>query len=212
MMSTAKINLLIEYAKKEAELNKEFDREDGIDVNSNEYELNYESTKKRIETFIRYKEIRTKQYWYSMKFKDSSVKSYATGRNELDKQRRFLHNSALQSVLGFDKFAERFNLPKLYEGNLLTAEEIESHDSKAYDKRMEMTDFLFSLLNEIEDLDINMQIEESDKEYTDFMSNLKKQVEKVDRDYGVKSSIKKDESKDEKDNIEFYLTSDDERF
>lgn len=211
-MSYTKIELLVQYAKKEAELNKEFDREDGINVDSDDYELNYESTKKRIETFIRYKEIRTKQYWYSMKFKDSSIKNYAIGRNELDKQRRFLHNSALQSVLGFDKFAERFNLPKLYEGNLLTAEEIENHDPNVYEKRMEMTDFIFGLLSEIEDIDIIKKIEESNKEYTDFMSNLKKQVEKVDRDYGVKNSIKKDESKDEKDNIEFYLTSDNEKF
>ena len=193
MMSGSKLELLIEYAKKEAEMNKEYDREDGVDVDSNEYELNYDTTKKRIETFIRYKEIRTMQHWYSVVFKDSDVKNYAVGRNELDKKRRFLHNAALQSVLGFDKFSERFKLPKLYEGNLLTPEQIESHDNKVYDIRMEMTDFIFDVLKEIEDIRLSRDFGDKDTEYKSFISDLQNQIEKVDRDYGVTKGLDKDE-------------------
>lgn len=193
MMRGSKLELLLEYAKKEAEMNKEYDREDGVDVDSNEYELNYDTTKKRIETFIRYKEIRTMQHWYSVVFKDSDVKNYAVGRNELDKKRRFLHNSALQSVLGFDKFSERFKLPKLYEGKLLTPEQIESHDNKVYDIRMEMTDFIFDVLKEIEDIRLSRDFDDKDIEYKSFISDLQNQIEKVDRDYGVTKGLDKDE-------------------
>lgn len=205
-MSSSKIDLLIQYAKKEAELNKEFDRDDGIDVDSDDYTLNYESTKGRIESFIRYKEIRTEQYWYSVVFKDSDSKSYAVGRNELDKQRRFLHNAALQSVIGFDTFSQRFKLSKLYEGNLLTPEQIENHDDKVYDIRMEMTDFIFDLLKEIEDIRVNREISEKDSDYKSFISDLQNKIEKVNRDYGVTKSLDKDEGdmklEDEQKNFE----------
>lgn len=188
-----KIKILLEYMEKEIEINKNYDEEDGIDVNSSDYCPSYFTTKKRLESFINYKEIRVKQHWHSVISNKLNVdkEKYAITANKFDRERRMYHNAALESVIGFNYFAKKYNLQPIYEGELLTSEEIEKHNSKDHEKRMKMTDFFLELLNDIENFNIELTKDKSIED--NFLLGLKSKVEKIDRDYEVQETLTSDD-------------------
>ena len=186
-----KIGLLIQYMNKEIEINKEFDNEDGIDVTSEDYEPSYDSMKLKIESFIKYRDVRTKQFWVSKLYNGMESRKKASLRSELDKERRRRHNMALTSLVGLCKFGEKFGLPKIYNGNLLTTDEIENHESKNYDTRKEMTDFFLKLVDDINEIYIDREAVSINE--NKFITGLKQQIYKTDRDYGVEKGLTEDE-------------------
>ena len=184
------IELLMQYMNKEIEINKEFDEEDGIDTTSEDYEPSYDSMKLKIESFINYRDIRTKQFWVSKLYNGMESRKKASLRVELDEERR-RHNAALTSLVGLCKFGEKFGLPKIYEGSLLTTNEIENHESKNYDKRKEMTDFFLKLVNDVNEVYIDREVVSISE--NKFITDLKQQIYKTDRDYGVEKGLTEDE-------------------
>ena len=146
----------------------------------------------RVKSFFEYRNIRIKQAWYAMITKGENNRQIAVERNELDSERRHLHNTALNSVLGFDKISKIFDLEPIYNGRKLTPEQIESHDTSSLDIRKEMTDWFFGLVNEIYDYYPEKTKDNYNKE-NKFIESLKSDVYKFDREYGVQDPIREDD-------------------
>ena len=68
----------------------------------------------------------------------------------LDKERRNKHNLALLSFSNMIDLGRKNNLPELYEGEVLTRNEIFSHADPYGMTRQRMTDAMFAMLNAIE--------------------------------------------------------------
>ena len=177
--SIKRVTILQKYIEKNKEINRVFDEEDGIDTNNLNYEPDASAIINKIEAFSRIREI----------------------SNELDCDRRFTHNAALVALRGLVDFGKKNNLEPLYEGRLLTEEQIEAHDARTYDIRREMTDGFLQILKDIDFCKIQQVSSESSKE----MNILRDTLDKVNRDYGVIKSLKHDdgdiEFKDFKDQI-----------
>lgn len=176
------LKIIIEYLKKELEIRRE------------KGELNLDASKTcifdRVLSFIDYRDIRTEQYWFSKLTAGNNERQVLEKRNELDRQRREKHNTALIVLIGMQKFGKRLNLNSLYEGNMLTEDEVLEHDETKLDERELMTNFFLKIVTEIE----NSRTEKTIEQETDgkFLNELKKQVETSNRNFGVKDGLNKD--------------------
>lgn len=145
----------------------------------------------RIQSFIDYRNTRVKQKWYSEITHGKNDRNIAIERNNLDRERRENHNKALISLSSFnDIFVNKFGLEPLYEGNLLTPEQIKAHAPECYDTRMEMTDFFLGFIKEITNYNTR---EIENPKVKDFYESLKDNVCDFERDFGVKENLEKDD-------------------
>lgn len=184
------LSLIMQYIQIEMEENREWDKEDGIDVTAEDYIPYADVTERRLTNLLNYRNIRTKQAFLSkLNFGNNTRKERAM-MSELDKDRREKHNLALTSLRGLVDFAKKHNLEPIYNGPMLSEEEIESHSSSTYDTRMEMTDAFLKILSDLQTYTSEIC---SDKDVRNILNNISTQIHKSNRDYGVKKELTHDD-------------------
>ena len=175
--------------KKEKEINRMFDEEDGIDVNAEGYEPEAEVTLKRITNLLAYREIRAKQAYVSKVTRGDNSRKMRGLLSDIDKDRREKHNLALTSLKGLVEFAKKYNIEPVYTGNILTEQEIEEHKASSYDTRQEMTDAILRILKDLEDCSI---IQGYGKGFEKEINRIQHKMYKTKRDYGIKQELLED--------------------
>ena len=184
------VELIKMYINKEKEITKQFDKEDGIDVEAEDYEPKAEVTLMRIMSFLSYRELRTKQA-YTMKIsKGNKERSVMERLAQFDKDRRQKHNLALTSLNGLVDFAEKYNLESIYTGRRLSKEEIKNFGSGTYETRLEMTEAFLQILIDLGNYSTR---ECSDKSLKRDLESIKDEMYKVSRDYKVKRELSSDD-------------------
>ena len=185
------IEILRTYIEKEKEITRAFDEEDGIDVNDPNYEPEADAINRKLKNILGYREIRTLQAYASKLARGDYTKDTRSKLVEMDKARRSSHNLALANFKGLVEFGKKYGLESLYDGALLTDQEIERHTVDTLDVRKEMTDAFLKMLVDIDKTPYSLV---DNKE----ISVLKNKIEKVDRDYKVSKAIEHDD-----DDVEF---------
>lgn len=193
-----KIKLLLEYMKKEKELTKEWDKEDGIDVNSADYKIDFLLTVDRIKSFIRYRNIRIEEAWFSKLHKGDISRKTIEKFYDYDDERVKRHSLALNSMIGLNEFGKKYGLPKFYEGELIRGSDIDNYANIAIRKKE--TDFFLQFIDKLgrtsnivmEKYMEEMNIEKSDIEIG-FIKELQSNVDVVDNKYGVEKNLIKDD-------------------
>lgn len=146
------LKLLFQYMDKEAEMNRQFDKEDGIDVDAPDYKP--ESTVlKRILSFEKYRRAYTESMYQDF-LVQAGYKKNPSLTEELDRNQRQAHNSALSHLLGFKNLSKVLGLEPLYKGAEVSKESIKGMDSDHSDARKEMTDFFLKLITELSDYNV----------------------------------------------------------
>lgn len=184
------VELILQYIEKEKEINKEFDRKDGIDVDSEDYKPEADATIRRIMNLLDYREIRTEQAYLSKVRMGDNSRSNREIMAKIDKDRRDSHNLALSSFKGLNEFAIKNNMEPLYKGKMLSEEEIKSHDPSTYDIRMQMTDVFLNLLKELGDYTIR---DYPNQETKKDIENIQGRIYKFERDYGITQELLNDD-------------------
>lgn len=180
------VELLMKYLEKDAEIAREFDIEDGIDVNAPDYEPDL-VTPGRINALLDYRNIRVEQAYLSKVTNGDFSRGTRQMLNDLDHDRRRRHNHALTSLLGLVDFAKRFGLEPIYEGRLLTQKQINSHDTATLDIRKEMTDAFLKILKDIDDCPYSLV--RNSKE----MKSIKNNSDKNTSDFKVSKNLEHDD-------------------
>ena len=184
------VELIKMYINKEKEITKQFDKEDGIDVEAEDYEPKATATLMRIKSFLSYRELRTKQAYTSKMSKGNKDRAVMERLAKFDKDRREKHNLALTSLNGLVDFAERFNLEPIYTGKRLSEKEIKEHKADSYDTRLEMTDAFLQILIDLGNYSTR---ECSDKSLKKDLESIKDQMYKFSKDYGVTKELSYDD-------------------
>lgn len=117
----------------------------------------------------------------------------------LDRKRRDCHNLALSSFYNILEVGRKHNLDYIYLGPELTGDEAFKYLHS--ERRAEVTDAMLELLYTIEDSVIPSQ------EKNAGLHDIKREMNAFNRNYHVKKSLTKDESKDEDGNVQFDLKS-----
>ena len=184
------VELIKMYINKEKEIAKQFDKEDGIDVEAEDYEPKATATLMRIKNFLSYRELRTKQAYTAKMSKGNKDRAVMERLAKFDKDRREKHNLALTSLNGLVDFAERFNLEPIYTGKRLSEKEIKEHKADSYDTRLEMTDAFLQILIDLGNYSTR---ECSDKSLKKDLESIKDQMYKFSKDYGVTKELSYDD-------------------
>lgn len=189
-MVNKNLSLIMQYIETEMEENIEWDKEDGIDVTSEDYTPEADVTERRLINLLNYRNIRTKQAFLAKLNYGRNTRKERAMMSEIDKDRREKHNLALISLRGLVDFAKKHNLEPIYTGPMLSEEEIESHSGSTYDTRMEMTDAFLQIL-----IDLQTYTSEicSNKDVRNVLNNISNQIHKSNRDYGVKKELTHDD-------------------
>ena len=190
-----KIKLFLRYMKKEKELTLQWDREEGIDVDAEDYKLNLLCVG-RVKSFINYRNIRIEEAWYSKLTKGDTSREVSEKIIEYDCMRTKAHARALSSLADFNKFGEMYGLPKFYDGELLDSKDIE--DYRNIKTRKEETDFFLSFIDAINRTPMSKMLEyfsevglgSSEKS---FLHDLQSNIEKTNRAYGVSEPFLSDD-------------------
>ena len=184
------VELIIEYIKKEKEVNRMFDKADGIDVDAEDYKPDESVIVKKILNILEYRKLRTEQAWYSDMARGDFSRSTRQELYNLNNERRFKHNLALTSFLELNEFAKKYGLEPIYKGEMLTAKEIVDHNPGKLDARQEMTDSFLKLLLDLGDYSIRKCNEpDAKKELMKIQNN----IAKIQRDYKVKKELEYDD-------------------
>ena len=183
------VELIIKYIEKEKELNIMFDKEDGIDVDAEDYKPTENLiTIDRLKNLLSYRTLRTRQAYISKISNGDNSRKTREMLVEIDKDRRDKHNLALSSFKGLNEFAKKYGLEPLYKGKMLTEEQIDSHDPSTYDIRKDMTDAFLKILIELG----NYSARENFKGAKEI-ETVQDEIYRVERDYGVKGELKEDD-------------------
>lgn len=195
-----KIKLLLEYMKKEKELTRQWDEEDGIDVNAEDYKIDSLITVSRVQSFIGYRNIRVEEAWFNKLNKGDTSRETREKAYEYDAERSRRHSLALNSMIGMNEFGEKYGLPKFYEGELIRGSDIDNY--KNIDVRKKETDFFLQFIDKLSRTsgilmekymeEENMDISKSEEEL-DFIHELQKNVDIVDNKYGVEKNLTEDD-------------------
>ena len=178
------------YINKEKEITKQFDKEDGIDVKSKDYEPKAEVTLMRIMSFLSYRELRTKQAYTAQMSKGNKDRTVMERLAQFDKDRREKHNLALTSLNGLVDFANKYNLEPIYTGKRLSTEEIKDFGSGTYETRLEMTEAFLQILIDLGNYSTR---ECADKSLKKDLEEIKDKMYNFSRDYGVKQELSHDD-------------------
>ena len=176
-----KLKLLFEYMEKETELNRQFDKEDGIDVDAPDYTPEC-TTLTRVLSFERYRRAYTETMYQDFLVK-AGFKKNPSLTEELDRNQRQAHNSALSHLLGFKNLSKTLGLEPLYKGAEVSKESIRGMGSDHSDARKEMTDFFLKLITELSDYNIQ---EIENKYLKENTQSIKDTIRKDNHDFRVK--------------------------
>lgn len=182
------VSIILEYIKKEQEINRYYDELEGIAPNENEEEDLL--TINRISYMLAYRELRTKQAYTSKICRGNNSQEARERLATLDRDRREKHNLALTSFNGLIDFGIKNNLPPIYEGRRLTEKEIETHDPMKYDERREMTDAFLQILKDLGDYSTRTIEDEDGKKK---IEKLQARIYKNQRDYGITQDLIEDD-------------------
>lgn len=195
-----KIKLLLEYMKKEKELTRQWDEEDGIDVNAEDYKIDNLVTVDRIKNFIGYRNIRVEEAWFNKLNRGNTSREVREKAYDYDAERSRRHALALAGMIGLNEFGERYGLPKFYEGELVCGSDIDNY--KNIDVRKKETDFFLQFIDKLSRTsgilmkkymeEENMDISKSEEELG-FIRELQKNVDTVDNKYGVEKNLTEDD-------------------
>ena len=117
-----KLQLLFDYMSKEAELRRQWDKEDGIDVDAPDYKP--ESTVMQgVMGFEKYRRAYTESMYLDVLARNGVPKN-PTLTQELDRKQREAHNAALTYLLGFKELSKVLNLEPFYTGEEVSKESI----------------------------------------------------------------------------------------
>lgn len=122
---------------------------------------------------------------------------------ELDKRRRATHNKSLTGFARMVNTGRLYGFPKIYKGKVLTADQIENHQEPAI--REQMTDAMFDMLFTIENAIIEQENEKESPKEAQLITDTRKEMQQFNREYSVKTSMQKDESRNKDGGIEFDL-------
>lgn len=184
-----KIKLFLEYMKKEKELRLEWDKEDGIDVNSPDYKLIL-LTVDRARTFIAYRNIRIEEAWFSKLNKGKHSRAIEEKAYDYDEKRCQKHALALNSLNALNKFGEEHGLKKFYDGPMLERSDIENYTNISV--RNEETAFFLQFIDklgrttskEMEKYFEEVGIEQGEEE-SSFIKELQSNISSVESAYAV---------------------------
>lgn len=192
-----KIKLFLQYVKKEIELTKKWDKEDGIDIEADDYKISSLLCVDRIKSFIAYRNIRVEEAWFLKLNRGDHSREKSEKAAEYDSKRSRRHSLALNSLLGLNMFGEKYGLEKFYDGEVLNAEEIESY--KNIRIRRQETDFFLQFidsLSRVPSIKMKEYINEAglDENISNtFIRELQSGVESVERKYGVEKNLLTDD-------------------
>ena len=175
------LKLLFEYMDKEMEMNRQFDKEDGIDIDAPDYVPEC-TTLTRVLSFEKYRRAYTETMYQDFLVK-SGCKKNPTVTAELDRNQRQAHNSALSHLLGFKNLGKALGLKPLYEGAEVSKESIRGMGSDHSDARKEMTDFFLKIITELSNFNIK---EIENKIIRENAQTIADSIRKDNHDFRVK--------------------------
>lgn len=164
------LSLLFQYIEKENEIIIEFDKEDGIDVEAEDYVPDSMMTN-RLSAMEDYRIAKTLLANVKKMINDGICHENIDMVSSLDRDQRQKHNRALTSLMGMNEFANKHGLPELYTGKLVDKNDIRDLGSGDLEARKEMTNFFLGLLTQISKYNIRELKNE----------HLKKQIRDVQR-------------------------------
>lgn len=196
--------MLYKAIQQEFKTEKEYDREDGVDVESPEYRPD-SLILKAIEAFESYRKVRIEQAYFAKMSNNLSQQQKALRFAEYDENRRYAHNNALGCVNMLNRVVQMLGFPPVYTGRSMTDEEIENHTN--LDARKECTDFFLNLIAQLEDMSITkLEQLEGDKSQEDKdksqeakqfakenLSGASRAIRRTTIDYGLKYAFKEDD-------------------
>lgn len=189
------LELLFQYIEKENEIITEFDKEDGIDVEAEDY-VPDSMMMNRLSAMEDYRIAKTLLASVKKMMTDGLCGKNPEMVNSLDRDQRQKHNRALTSLMSMNEFAEKQGLPQLYTGKLVDKHDIRDLGTGNLEARIEMTNFFLGLLTQLS----KYNVRELKNEY------LKKQLKDVQRKMDATNSkykVKKELSSYDSE-IEFY--------
>lgn len=191
MLSEKQMDDLLLAIEREAEENKKFDKEDGVDISAPDYKPD-SLIVTCLKHFESYRAVRTEEAYTSICLRTSDVSSRRKAEilNELDHKRRGAHNLALSSVNILNRLMERYGLSKLYTGPTMDDAEINKHTDKF--KLKAYTDFFFDVINSVEDVSISKIAERSELS-ANRLSEVKRDIYKTERTWRIKEGLKDDD-------------------
>ena len=172
-----------------------------------------------IYNMMKYRELRTEQVYYAHLayeydhvdiMRQSKIvrnagnfdrSGWAEKSIKLDKNRRATHNKALISFNSILRTGKICKLPEIYNGKTLTNEEIVGY--LRAERREEITDSMFELLNIIEDGVIENEISRQNSD----LKKIKSDMKNFNKMNNVSKSIMKDESTERDGGIEFDFSN-----
>lgn len=189
------LKLLFEYINLENNIIRDFDEEDGIDVNSPDY-VPESMMLKRLDDMEEYRMARTLLACVQKMIKDGLIHKDTEYVASLDRAQRRKHNKALTSLMGMNEFARKHGLREIYTGKLVDKKDIRDMGAGDLEARAEMTNFFLGLLNELSDFNIK-QIQNSFVKQQ--LRDVQRKISTTCSKYDVKKPLSQYNG-----NIEFY--------
>lgn len=193
--TTEELELLFSYIEKENEIVKEFDKEDGIDVESDSY-VPDSMIIKRLSIMEDYRVAKTVLASVNKMIKEGLVSKDIDYVASLDEKQRRKHNNALTALMGMNDFARRNGLKEIYTGELVDKNDIIGLGIGNLDARIEMTNFFLNLLTQVSTYNIR---EIKNQQMKKQLNSIQKKIDKTNVDYKVKKELKTYDGE-----IEFY--------
>ncbi len=195
-----KIKLLLKYIEKEKELTREWDKEDGIDVDAEDYKITSLVNVDRIKNFIGYRNIRIEEAWFNKLNRGNTSREVREKAVDYDAERSRRHSLALNSMVGINRFGDEHGLPKFYDGELVQGSDIDNY--RNIDVRKKETDFFLQFIDKLSrtsGIIIDRYMDEAgiNREDSDggmsFIKELQRNVDTVDNKYGVEKNLTEDD-------------------
>lgn len=140
------VRILMQCIKKEKELQKEWDKEDGIDITTTDYKPEASIIISCLKSFVEYRNAIIKFHFSSLcTARDTKI------RHSLDLNRRNAHNSALSSLNILNRFLKQNGFTPFYTGETLTEEQIDAHNNIPVIENM--SNVILKLLSDLENYD-----------------------------------------------------------
>ena len=174
------VEILLDGFEKECSLIKEMDKEDGIDISDPSY-VPDSLIVKCLSAFENYRKIRIEEAYFSKIPNNLSAEQKQQKLMDYDRQRRNHHNTALSAVNMLNRVMQKLNLPELYNGPIMTNEEIQEHTN--FNKVNSYTDFFLDLINDVENISIERISNQMAK---DVILPISKQLKSDTRGFGLK--------------------------
>lgn len=189
------LELLFQYIEKENEIVTEFDKEDGIDVEAEDY-VPESMMINRLSAMEDYRIAKTLLANVKKMITDGLCHRNPQMVNSLDRDQRQKHNRALTSLMAMNEFAKKEGLPEIYTGKLIDKHDIVGLGTGNLDARIEMTNFFLGLLTQISKYNVR---ELKNDQLKKQIKDVQKKMDSTNSTYKVKKELTSYDGE-----IEFY--------